>query len=89
MRPANPERGDVVIVLAGRARIACLTLGALATLEGVFAVSGLAAVVRAIRTAKPDTLRAAMAAICPVPEAASTDEMRRALNALFLAAGKP
>ena len=40
-RPAcNPARGEAVAVVAGAPRRLCLTLGALAELEGAFALSG-------------------------------------------------
>ena len=38
--PANRARGEVVVVLTGRERRLCLTLGALAELETAFAAEG-------------------------------------------------
>lgn len=43
VRRANRRRGEVEAVLDGERRILCLTLGALAELEGAFAASDLAA----------------------------------------------
>ncbi|HEX7799244.1 MAG TPA: GTA-gp10 family protein, partial [Asticcacaulis sp.] len=43
MRPCNPARGEVAAAIGGREARLCVTLGALAALEGHFGVSGFAA----------------------------------------------
>ncbi|HYF23904.1 MAG TPA: gene transfer agent family protein [Caulobacteraceae bacterium] len=43
MRACNPARGEVVAVLGGTERRLCLTLGALAELEGAFGADGIEA----------------------------------------------
>lgn len=41
--PANPRRGEIAAIIDGRECTLCLTLGALAELEHIFAVGDLAA----------------------------------------------
>lgn len=50
MTAANTARGEVAVTLNGRARRLCLTLGALAEIEGALAASGAEL---AARLAKP------------------------------------
>jgi hypothetical protein len=45
MRQPNRRRGEIVAELDGETRLLCLTLGALAELEGAFAADDLAALV--------------------------------------------
>lgn len=45
MRPPNRRRGEIGAMLDGEQRVLCLTLGALAELEGAFAADDLGALV--------------------------------------------
>ena len=64
MRPAvNAARGEAVAVLAGAPRRLCLTLGALAELEGAWGVHGWAALAERLRALSPCDLMDVLAAL--------------------------
>ena len=64
MRPAvNAARGEALAVLAGEPRRLCLTLGALAELEGAWGLHGWAALSARLRALSPGDLQDVLAAL--------------------------
>jgi hypothetical protein len=63
MRSANPARGEVVVTLAGAPRRLCLTLGALARIEGALGLSDWARLPDRIATLSAGDLTAVLAAL--------------------------
>ncbi len=91
---ANGARGEVEMVLAGRPRRLCLTLGALAELETAFAADGWEDLARRLRGLSAKDLTVVLAALLrgggdePGDLAqVSLDEAARAIAAAFTAAG--
>jgi hypothetical protein len=95
---ANPARGEVVLMINGSPRILCLTLGALARLEGVLAVRGLQALASRLSALSALDLASVIAALLAdtgprlTPEDViaadlSPTHAARAVAACFLAAG--
>lgn len=75
----NPVRGDVEIVLSGRARRLRLTFGALAEIEGVLGAQGLAEMGARIRVMTSQELVQVLAALLRGGgEDISTEEVERA-----------
>lgn len=60
---ANRARGEVVVLLAGRERRLCLTLGALAELETAFALDGWPDLAGRLRTLSARDLTVMLAAL--------------------------
>lgn len=63
MLTANPARGEVVVSLAGSPRRLCLTLGALARIEGALGLSDWAQLPERIATLSAGDLSAVLAAL--------------------------
>ncbi|MFT3997280.1 MAG: gene transfer agent family protein [Asticcacaulis sp.] len=85
--PANPVRGEVSVLIGAQSVRLCVTLGALARLEGHFGVRGfpaLAARLKAIDTADAYAV-AGMLALDPLPETAHKGELMAAIVAAFAA----
>lgn len=61
--PANGARGEIAILLDGRERILCLTLGALAEIETALGAASLAEVAAALENPSADLLLAMLAAL--------------------------
>lgn len=59
----NPARGEVSVVLAGAPRRLCLTLGALAEIEGALEVEGFEALAARLRRLSAKDLTAVLAAL--------------------------
>lgn len=75
---ANPRRGEVAATIDGRERVLCLTLGALAELEGAFAVDDLTALAGRFSTGRlsaRDLTRIIAAGLRGAGEAVSDDEV--------------
>lgn len=75
---ANQRRGEVSATIDGRERILCLTLGALAQLEGAFAVSdltGLAERFSSGRFSSNDLMQVIAAGLCGGGERVSIDDV--------------
>jgi hypothetical protein len=91
---ANGARGEAVVVLGGRPRRLCLTLGALAELESAFAADGWEALAERLRTLSAGDLTFVLAALLrgggEEPgdlSGVALDEAARAIAAAFTAAG--
>ncbi|MDP1632796.1 MAG: GTA-gp10 family protein [Caulobacter sp.] len=91
---ANGARGEAVVVLAGRQRRLCLTLGALAELETAFDVAGGDGLAARLRTLSARDLMIVLAALLrgggEEPgdlEGVTFGEAAAAVAAGFLAAG--
>jgi Phage tail tube protein, GTA-gp10 len=63
MSAVNGVRGEVSVVLAGEARLLCLTLGALAEIETGLQVSGLAGLAERMRALSAGDLLVVLAAL--------------------------
>ncbi|MGZ8362870.1 MAG: GTA-gp10 family protein [Caulobacteraceae bacterium] len=63
MTHANRARGEVVCRLAGADRRLCLTLGALAELEGAFSLDGIGALAERLKSLSARDLMAVLAAL--------------------------
>lgn len=59
----NPARGEVSVTLAGAPRRLCLTLGALAEIEGALEVAGFEALAARLRRLSAKDLTAVLAAL--------------------------
>lgn len=80
MRPPNRRRGEIGATLDGEERVLCLTLGALAELEGAFAADDLAALVERFgsgRLSATDMVRIIGAGLRGAGAAASDEEVRQ------------
>lgn len=88
MPPCNPARGEVVAMLGGREARLCVTLGALAALEGHFGVSGFAALAERLKALGPGDLAFVLGVLLvddmPVDKA-SLNEAMAAVTAAFAA----
>jgi hypothetical protein len=88
LRPVNAARGEVAAVLGGQETRLCVTLGALATLEGHFGVSGFAALAERLKALGPGDLAFVLGVLlvdeAPV-ERASLPEAMAAVTAAFAA----
>jgi hypothetical protein len=62
-RPVNAARGEVTAVLAGEPRRLCLTLGALAEIEGALGVEGFEALAGRLRRLSAGDLMTVLAAL--------------------------
>ncbi len=94
--PVNKARGEAVAVLAGEPRRLCLTLGALAELEGAMGVDGWAALAQRLRTLSARDLLAVLAALLrgggedgALAAHATAAEAAAAVAAAFAAAAQP
>jgi len=79
MRQPNRRRGEIVAELDGEERVLCLTLGALAELEGAFAADDLAALVERFgsgRLSASDMVRIVGAGLRGAGQEVSDDEVR-------------
>jgi hypothetical protein len=88
LRLCNPARGEVAAAIGGREARLCVTLGALAALEGHFGVSGFAALGERLKALGPGDLAVVLRALlvdeAPV-EDASLAEAMAAVTAAFAA----
>lgn len=91
---ANGARGEVMVVLAGRPRRLCLTLGALAELETAFAADGWEDLAARLRGLSAGDLTLVLAALLRGGGEEAGDlsgvevgEAARAIAAAFTAAG--
>ena len=91
---ANGARGEVVVMLEGRPRRLCLTLGALAELETAFAAAGWEALAGRLKGLSAADLTSLLAALLrgggedPGDQSGvALDEAARAIAAAFTAAG--
>ena len=95
---ANPARGEVELMIDGAPRVLCLTLGALARLEGALGVRGLLALSARLAALSAGDLAAVIAALLndsgprlTVEQVLAADlspaEAARAIAACFIAAG--
>lgn len=63
MPPPNPARGEVTVYLAGAPRRLCLTLGALARIEGALSLTGWRELPARMETLSARELLAVLAAL--------------------------
>jgi hypothetical protein len=91
----NGARGEVAVVLGGRRRRACLTLGALAEIETGLGVDGLAAVAERMKTLSAKDLLIVLTAVLrgggeTAPDVAGVDprEAAGAVAQVFAAAAR-
>ncbi|CAN1521716.1 Phage tail tube protein, GTA-gp10 [Caulobacteraceae bacterium] len=91
---ANGARGEVVVMLEGRPRRLCLTLGALAELETAFAAAGWEALAGRLKGLSAADLTSLLAALLRGGgedpgdlSGVALDEAARAIAAAFTAAG--
>lgn len=59
----NPARGEVSLVIDGRARVLCLTLGALAAIEAALGAGGLQALAERLKRLSAADLLAVLGAL--------------------------
>ena len=85
MRLCNPARGEVSVSLGGAEVHLCVTLGALAALEGHFGVSGFEALGERLKALGAADLMVVLKALAmdPVPEGVSFAEAIRAVVKAF------
>jgi len=91
---ANGARGEAVVMLDGRPRRLCLTLGALAELETAFSADGWEALAGRLKSLSASDLTTVLAALLrgggETPgdlSGVALDEAARAIAAAFTAAG--